>query len=195
MPADYLPLFSPQSLPRASSRTGTMGDRAPESVYVFSEDITLVVNVALATGRPLLVRGASGTGKTSLARSLAAQLGAGYREAVVTARTQARDLLWTTDLLRRLQDAQIGRLSPDWRSYITPGPLWWAFDPASAREQQQDNIASSPSDAALEPGQRVLLVDEIELDVVRACQELNITSSSPAFRQLAAIALGTGTRT
>lgn len=301
MHADYRPLFIPRPLSRASGRNGMMGDRAPESVYVFSDDTTLVVNIALATGRPLLVRGTSGSGKTSLARSLAAQLGAGYREAVVTARTQARDLLWTTDLLRRLQDAQTDRLSNDWRSYVTPGPLWWAFDPGSAYAQQQE-IGAQPSDAADEVERRVLLIDEIDkadpdvpnsllrpigdlafeveetgqhveslsppplivittneerdlppaflrrcvelnippfdrdrliaighahfpeakpnvvvdaadlvisasqqrdrreanpaeyLDVVRACQELSITSSSAAFQQLASIALGTGTR-
>lgn len=88
MSANYLPLFSPRTLVADQPTMPETGDGAPASVYVFSDEITLAVNVALATGRPLLVRGTSGSGKTSLARSVAMQMGASYREAVVTARTQ-----------------------------------------------------------------------------------------------------------
>jgi MoxR-like ATPase len=164
MNAGYTPLFSPvaPAAGYAPPAQPSLGDRTPKEVYVFTDTITLAVNVAMATGRPLLVRGTSGSGKTSLARSVAAQLGCVCRETVVTARTQARDLLWTTDLLRRLQDAQLGKLSNDWRPYVVPGPLWWSFDPSGAYMQQ---LLASPGSAAA-PGpsglRSVLLIDEID---------------------------------
>jgi MoxR-like ATPase len=165
MTQSFTPIFAPQSLAPQVLPEGASpgaGDVAPAGVYLFSEEIVLAVNVALATGRPLLVRGTSGCGKTSLARSTAEQLGARYHEAIVTARTQARDLLWTTDLLRRLQDAQIGTLSPDWNSYINPGPLWWAFDSKSAREQQLRTHYNGPARGDTENSRAVLLIDEID---------------------------------
>ena len=36
--------------------------------YVYTDEVVSAVNVALATGRPLLVSGPPGTGKTALAR-------------------------------------------------------------------------------------------------------------------------------
>src|SRR5947209_1949610 len=102
----------------ADSRTG--------GVYVFSERIRLAIQVALATGRPLLVRGDSGWGKSSLAAASARYLGWKFYEEVITSRTQARDLQWNVDLLRRLNDAQAHKLDQDWKRYVHPRPLWWA---------------------------------------------------------------------
>ena len=161
----YRQLFTPPgrtALPQGEAPA--IGDRSALQSYVFSEEITLAVNVALATGRPLLVRGTSGAGKTSLARALAPLLDCDFHETVITGRTQAQDLLWTVDLLRRLQDAQTNRLSADWGRYVLPGPLWWAFDPAGARRQQQ--FAQPDRTAAAAPAtperRSVLLIDEID---------------------------------
>ncbi len=161
----YTPLFSPPQFSNQEIKAIPLkqGDFAPAEVYVYSDDIILAVNVALATGRPLIVRGTSGSGKTSLARSVAASQNWNYRESVVTARTQARDLMWTTDLLKRLQDAQTGRLSEDWRSYVVPGVLWWAFDSDSAQEQFKLSCPAKSAITAYSPHKRtVLLIDEID---------------------------------
>ena len=161
----FAPLFSPRPMPPrpAMAWRSAAGDETPESIYVFTDEITLALNVALATGRPLLVRGPSGSGKTSLARSAAAQMGCRYHEAVVTARTQARDLMWTTDLLKRLQDAQTGRLSEDWSAYVCPAPLWWALDPMGAQMQHERARPGQLAGKAPYPGQQsVLLIDEID---------------------------------
>lgn len=160
--AHYRPLFDPPPTVVGSAAPSGLGDRTQASLYVFNDEITLAVNVALATGRPLLVRGTSGTGKTSLARALAPLLNCGYYEAVVTGRTQARELLWQTDLLRRLQDAQLNRLSADWRDYIVPGPLWWAYDPAGAALQRQRSGGTAAASEADGPSRMVLLIDEID---------------------------------
>lgn len=148
-------------------------DRRDGSVYVFNEKIELAVNVALATGRPLLVRGTSGSGKSSLARSIARRLGWRYYEQVITSRTQARDLLSVFDSLRRLGDAQAEKLDEDNAHYVDPGPLWWAFDPSSAArrgrpEKTEDGAPTIISDPAEDPGKgpegegAVVLLDEID---------------------------------
>ena len=74
-----------------------------------SGDIEFAVRVAEATGRPLLLRGEPGSGKSSLAAYIARQRDWRYYEHVVTSRTQARDLLWTFDSVRRLADAEVLR--------------------------------------------------------------------------------------
>jgi MoxR-like ATPase len=152
-----------------------MGDRDDSERYRFNERIVLAVNVALATTRPLLVRGPSGSGKSSLARSVAHHNRWRYYETVMTSRTQARDLLWHFDALRRLGDAQAGRLKEEASEYVEPGILWWAFDPDSARRRGRDPehmvnaeqaLAAAPLDPNLntqaEAPDAVVLLDEID---------------------------------
>jgi MoxR-like ATPase len=163
MNRDYVPLFTPDPPSVRAAQDGTVGDRTSPAVYVFSEPIVLAINVALASGRPLLVRGASGSGKTSLARSVAARLGYRLIETVVTARTQARDLMWTVDVLRRLQDAQMKELAESWGAYVAPGPLWWAFDAESASAQRaRSRTRSAPPAYASHADGTVVLIDEID---------------------------------
>lgn len=145
------------------------GDERRGRVYVYhNEDIELAINIALATGRPLLVSGPSGCGKSSLAMNVALSLNWRYYEHVVTARTTARDLLWHFDAVRRLNDAYTPErsLKVD-AAYVEPGVLWWAFDRESAlnrgnsaglsqEEQARDPWPVSSSKSA------VVLIDEID---------------------------------
>ncbi len=154
----YTKLFDPNR--QGFSLTPTFsagGDRRDGEHYVYASDIVLAVNVALATGRPLLLRGPSGAGKSTLARHVARRLGWRYYEEVVTSRTQARDLLWRFDTLRRLNDAQVGQVAEDVGAYIEPGVLWWAFDHASATRVAADGAAHGG-----EGPNAVVLVDEID---------------------------------
>lgn len=134
----------------------TTGDRRDGKLYVYDDagEIVLAVNIALATGRPLLLSGPSGGGKSSLAQHVARVLGRLYYEVVVTARTQAQDLTWRFDAVRRLADAQVeGMLSQaDARAsiypYIEPQALWWIFDRESARVRgrRTKDSAAGPAD-------------------------------------------------
>ena len=185
---NYRKLFDPQATQRFAAiagRAAGVADRREESVYVYSEEIVLAVNVALATGRPLLVRGASGSGKSSLARNVAKVLGRRYYEAVVTSRTQARDLLWEVDLLRRLQDAQAKQLKKDLAPYVYPRVLWWAFDRDSARQQ----LGRTPlGTSGTEPGDdvdqplAVVLLDEIDKADPDVPNNLLVPLGSLSFR-------------
>jgi len=161
----YTKLFNHGAAAKPRPRAEGTGDRRDGLVYVYTPEIELAVNVALATRRPLLVRGPSGGGKSSLARHVSRVLGWRYYEKVISSRTQAQDLLWEIDHLRRLQDAQAKTLDPDLSHYIRPGILWWAFDEAGARRQAERMQGSgTPLDPNLEGehDRAVVLLDEID---------------------------------
>lgn len=139
---------------------------APE--YDCPVDLELAINVACATGQPLLVRGEPGSGKSTLASWIARKLGWRYYQHIVTSRTEARDLLWRFEAVHRLADAQLGdpaRLKPD-EAYVEPGPLWWAFDAELAARRgakpgaQNVPLAKDPSDR--KHVNAVVLIDEID---------------------------------
>jgi MoxR-like ATPase len=74
--------------------------------YVASTEAAEVVNLAIRLGRPLLVEGEPGCGKTMLAYSVAAELGLDLVKIAVKSTSRAQDLLYRVNALRRLQDAQ-----------------------------------------------------------------------------------------
>jgi len=90
---------------RVALQTGADGQ--PERVHVFSRREIDAVNAALGAGRPLLVRGEPGVGKTQLAEAVAVQLQRLLLPFVVDARSESRDLLWHLDAVQRLADAQL----------------------------------------------------------------------------------------
>ena len=96
--------------------------------YVVPDDLALAVNAAVALGRPLLVKGEPGTGKTELARQVAASLGMELIEWHVKSTTKAQQGLYEYDAVARLRDGQLGEARVhDVANYIRPGKLWTAF--------------------------------------------------------------------
>lgn len=131
----YKKLFNPsrKTQPQIQPALGRVGDRAPASTYVYDDSIEIAINVALATGRPLLISGEPGTGKTTLAADVARRMKWRFYSQTVSSRTSARDLLWTFDAVQRLSDASAGGQAKPEAAYREPSSLWWAFDPQSAR--------------------------------------------------------------
>ncbi|MBL8423920.1 MAG: AAA family ATPase [Candidatus Accumulibacter phosphatis] len=82
------------------------GDQS--AFYVASSQTAEIVNLAIRLGRPLLVEGEAGCGKTRLAHAIAEELELAGSPISITVKstTQAKDLLYRFDALRRLQDAQ-----------------------------------------------------------------------------------------
>ncbi len=96
--------------------------------YIVADALRDAVNVAVALGRPLLVRGEPGTGKTLLATSVAEALGMPLVRWFVKSTTKAADGLYVYDTVARLHDSRFGdRDVRDIRRYIELGPLGRAF--------------------------------------------------------------------
>jgi MoxR-like ATPase len=110
--------------------------------YVATDDLTLSVNAAVTLGRPLLVKGEPGTGKTQLAEEVARSLDRPLFEWHIKSTTKAQQGLYEYDAVSRLRDSQLGddRVR-DIGNYIVRGRVWEAF---------------------LSDVQPVLLIDEID---------------------------------
>ncbi|HOX45223.1 MAG TPA: MoxR family ATPase [Myxococcota bacterium] len=92
--------------------------------YITSPELRHAVNVAVALGRPLLVKGEPGTGKTLLAHAVAEDLGLELITWNVKSTSKAADGLYVYDTVRRLQDSRFGDKDvSDIRQYIRLGPL------------------------------------------------------------------------
>ncbi|MGW2317077.1 AAA family ATPase [Streptomyces sp. NPDC001680] len=121
------------------------------------------VNTALYLRRPLLITGKPGVGKSTLAHSIAADLGLGpVLHWPVTSRTTLRDGLYHYDALGRLHDANLRSLGA--HPAPPPGAAVTATVPALGPSDIAPYLRLGPLGTALLPVEkpRVLLVDEID---------------------------------
>ncbi|MEM7231891.1 MAG: MoxR family ATPase [Planctomycetota bacterium] len=145
----------------------------PKSAHVFDEDAILAIRAAMASRRPLLIRGEPGTGKTQLAHAAAEKMGRLFIPKTVDAQTEARDLLWSFDAIERLAEAQVlgaaGAKVDEIRkelarkNFVVPGPLWWAFDWKEASDVSRGcEVPPPPHDDWKQDDGCVVLIDEID---------------------------------
>jgi MoxR-like ATPase len=103
------------------------------SDYVTSDELRKAVNVSIALGKPLLIRGEPGTGKTRLAHSIAMGLEKKLIVWNIKSTTKAQEGLYVYDTVQRLNDSRFGDKNvSDIKQYIKLGKLGQAF---AAQEQ------------------------------------------------------------
>src|SRR5881227_3240979 len=96
--------------------------------YIATDDLMMAVNAAVTLGRPLLIKGEPGTGKTQLAQEIARALGKPLFEWHVKSTSKAQQGLYEYDAVSRLRDSQLGdEHVGDIAHYIKRGVLWEAF--------------------------------------------------------------------
>ena len=138
-----------------------------ERAHLFEERDVAALDAALASRRPLLLRGDPGVGKSQLAEAAAQVLKRPFVSFVVDQRTDVQELKWREDLVQRLADAQVRREESthlDLVDYIIPGPLWWAFNWKTAEALKRSGASKeAASDRACSADQGVVvLIDEID---------------------------------
>jgi MoxR-like ATPase len=130
------------------------------------------IRAAAAANRPLLVRGEPGLGKSQLAYAAASLLDRKLISHTINANTEAQDLLWSFDAVKRLAEAQVAahtlrvvnesepakpfakdpwgeaeaklRERIDVKKFVSPGPLWWAIDWETADDANREQLAPTP---------------------------------------------------
>ena len=118
--------------------------------YIASKSLADAVNTALYLGRPLLLEGDPGCGKTRLAYAVAYELGYPLYTCYIRSTSRAQDLLYDYDALGRLYDIQERKAGDNSttaksrKEYVTLGEL------GKAIKQSQQDIPS------------VVLIDEID---------------------------------
>ena len=142
-------------------------DRFVSAWHSWSDAERAAVVQAWASGRPLLVRGEAGCGKSQLARAAAAVLDVPLIAEVIHPRFEATDLLYREDPVERLAQAQLiaaikpqtsdaavqlrwlkEQLAPE--QFIRHGPVWHAME------------APPPTDKGERWPRAVILIDEID---------------------------------
>ena len=139
------------------------------SHHLFDNDQIAAIMAAWHAGRPLLVRGDPGLGKSQLAHAIAQAQEWNLIVHVVNSRTEPDDLLYGVDHVARLAKAQLvhnevaDMKELEEKRFVVPGPLWWAYAPEQAAEFFTEDESDYKTSIAIDSTKpSVLLLDEID---------------------------------
>lgn len=131
--------------------------------YVATPELQMAVNATITLGRPLLIKGEPGTGKTMLAEELAEALDVRLIQWHIKSTTKAHQGLYEYDAVSRLRDSQLGDDKVhDIKNYINKGKLWEAFE----ADEQVVLLIDEVDKADIEfPNDLLLELDKMEFHV------------------------------
>ncbi len=151
--------------------------------YIANPNLVRDVNAAVALGRPLLVKGEPGTGKTLLAEAVAESLGMELLAWNIKSTTKAQDGLYHYDVVQRLNDSRFGGGEvSDIRTYIKLGVLGRAFRSEKRVVVLIDEIDKAdlefPNALLHELDRMSFTIDELEEEVAAQQRPVVIISSN-----------------
>ena len=155
--------------------------------YLPDDKLKEAVDLAIALGRPLLLQGEPGCGKTRLAYAVAYALGLPLEESYIKSTSRAQDLLYTYDAVNRLYDAQLGAEgegSREVRNYIRLGPLGRALARAQYGRRSVvliDEIDKADIDF---PNDLLWELDRLEFKVTEAPEMHYAVGDNPELRPI-----------
>lgn len=171
-------------------------DREP---YIPDGDLIESVNLAIALGRPLLLQGEPGCGKTRLAYALAYAFRLPLEVAHIKSTSRAQDLLYTYDAVKRLYDAELGARGPkdasghpsyeDPRNYVRLGPLGRAIARAALAKPRRSVVLLDEIDKAdIDfPNDLLWELEELDFEVTDVPGMRYTAGDDPAFRPIVVV--------
>ncbi len=151
--------------------------------YIASKPLMEIVNVSIALGKPLVIKGEPGTGKTLLAHSIAEALNKKLLIWNVKSTTKAKDGLYVYDTVQRLNDARFkDKDISDIRQYIKLGKLGQAFKSDEKLVLLIDEIDKAdvefPNDLLNELDEMTFHIPELDEEVAATHRPIVIITSN-----------------
>jgi MoxR-like ATPase len=138
--------------------------------YIASGPLVDAVNCAIALGRPLLLKGEPGTGKTVLAGHVAEGLGMPMLQWHIKSTTKAADGLYVYDTVQRLNDSRFGTGDvADIGPYIKLGPLGRSFAAAERMVLLIDEVDKADLEF---PNDLLRELDEMRFSIIETNEEI-----------------------